>query len=84
MDQDIRTIKLVTLKPELDDLCHRLGYSNDTLAQELGVSRATIFNWKKDQQVLPRLVSLALFALDVEPRLRKLTPAIVKKKTEAA
>jgi DNA-binding XRE family transcriptional regulator len=80
MDQETCGLKLATSKTDLDELCRRLGYSNDSLAQELGVSRATIFNWKKDQQALPRLVSLALFALDIEPRLRNLLPIVQKKR----
>ena len=74
MDKKARSLTFVTSKTDLDEFCQRRGYSNDTLAQELGVSRATIFNWKKDLQHLPRMVSLALYALDMEPSLRKLTP----------
>jgi DNA-binding XRE family transcriptional regulator len=74
MDSKTRRIALVTSKPELDALCQNLGYSNEILAKELGVSRATLFNWKKDTRKLPRIVSLALFALAMEPALRKLNP----------
>lgn len=81
MDKKTSGLKLATSKKELDEFCERRGYSNDTLAQELGVSRATIFNWKKDHQPLPRLVSLALYALDIGPELRKLSPA--KRKRES-
>jgi DNA-binding XRE family transcriptional regulator len=72
MDKETRSVGLVLSKAEFDEFCERRGYSNDTLAQELGVSRATIFNWK--QRGVPRVVSLALYALDAEPGLRKLLP----------
>jgi DNA-binding transcriptional regulator YiaG len=48
----------------VDDFCKRSNYSYDTLASKLDVSRATIFNWKKDSRELPRIVSLALIALE--------------------
>jgi len=48
----------------VDDFCKRSNYSYDTLASKLNVSRATIFNWKKDSRELPRIVSLALIALE--------------------
>jgi DNA-binding XRE family transcriptional regulator len=55
----------------VDDFCERNNYSYDMLATELDVSRATIFNWKKDSRGLPRLLFLALKALETNPELRK-------------
>jgi DNA-binding transcriptional regulator YiaG len=48
----------------VDDFCKRSSCSYDTLASKLDVSRATIFNWKKDSRGLPRIVLLALIALE--------------------
>ena len=70
MDKKARGLKLIASKLELEEFCSRHGYSVDMLARELNVSRATIFNWKKDARDLPRLVSLALYALQTEPLLR--------------
>jgi DNA-binding XRE family transcriptional regulator len=55
---------------DLDEFCRRNSYTHDTLASELHVSRATVFNWKKDPRGLPRVVSLALAALEANPELR--------------
>jgi hypothetical protein len=57
----------------VDDFCKRNNYTYDTLASELHVSRATVFNWKKDPRGLPRVVLLALAALDANPELRSST-----------
>jgi DNA-binding XRE family transcriptional regulator len=54
----------------LDEFCKRNSYTHDTLASELHVSRATVFNWKKDPRGLPRVVLLALAALEANPELR--------------
>jgi DNA-binding XRE family transcriptional regulator len=54
----------------VDDFCKRNNYTHDTLAAELHVSRATVFNWKKDPRGLPRVVLLALAALEANPELR--------------
>jgi DNA-binding transcriptional regulator YiaG len=48
----------------VDDFCKRSNCSYDMLASKLDVSRATIFNWKKDSRGLPRIVLLALIALE--------------------
>jgi DNA-binding transcriptional regulator YiaG len=48
----------------VEDYCKSSNCSYDTLASRLDVSRATIFNWKKDARGLPRIVLLALIALD--------------------
>jgi DNA-binding XRE family transcriptional regulator len=64
---------------ELARFCERLAYTMETLAQELGVSRATVFNWKKDQRGLPRMVSLALRALEIDPALRGMSMKTEKK-----
>lgn len=58
---------------DLEKFCGNQNYSIDFLALELGVSRATIFNWKKDNRSLPRLVSLAIAALQLDPALSKIT-----------
>jgi DNA-binding XRE family transcriptional regulator len=59
----------------VDDFCKRSNYSYDTLASKLDVSRATIFNWKKDSRELPRIVLLALIALE-----EKFEPIFVENK----
>jgi DNA-binding XRE family transcriptional regulator len=55
---------------DLDEFCKRNSYTHETLASELHVSRATVFNWKKDPRGLPRVVLLALAALEANPELR--------------
>ena len=72
MDKKTGRVNLAMSKKDIDEFCEQFGYSNDALAAELDVSRATIFNWKKDERNLPRIVSLALWALKVEPRLRRM------------
>jgi DNA-binding XRE family transcriptional regulator len=72
MDRQTRGVKLVRSKAELEEFCRRIGYTTDALANELEVGRATIFNWKKDVRGLPKIISLALFALEVEPKLRNI------------
>jgi DNA-binding XRE family transcriptional regulator len=74
MDQETRRLNIIKTKPELDEFCERYGYTNEMLAEELDVSRATIFNWKKDGRPLPRIVSLALYALESVPGLKKVYP----------
>jgi transcriptional regulator with XRE-family HTH domain len=59
----------------VDDFCKRSNCSYDALASKLDVSRATIFNWKKDSRGLSRIVLLALIALD-----EKLEPICVETK----
>jgi transcriptional regulator with XRE-family HTH domain len=64
-------LSVTATRLNLDDYCKSEGYSNESLAHELDVSRATIFNWKRDERNLPRIVSLALLALQLDPALRK-------------
>jgi len=71
MDTKARSMKLIATKMELDEFCRENGYTNDSLAFELNVSRATVFNWKASVEGLPRLVSLALFALQCDQKIRK-------------
>lgn len=52
------------LSRTVDDFCKRNNCSYDMLAAKLDVSRATIFNWKRDTRGLPRIVLLALIALE--------------------
>jgi len=60
------------LTPDLDGFCEQFGYTTEKLARELGVSRATIFNWKKDSRGIPRIVQLALAALTMSPELQSM------------
>lgn len=54
------------LPSSIEEFCESNKCSYDKLADGLGVSRATIFNWKKDARGLPRIVLLALVALEEE------------------
>jgi hypothetical protein len=72
MDRQTRGLNLVKSKTDLEEFCRRIGYTTNALANELEVGRATIFNWKKDSRGLPKIVSLALFALEAEPNLRNI------------
>jgi DNA-binding transcriptional regulator YiaG len=57
----------------VDDFCERNNCSYDALAEKLDVSRATIFNWRKDLRGLPRIVVLALVALENDFDLMRLS-----------
>jgi DNA-binding transcriptional regulator YiaG len=59
----------VVLPASIDDFCNDNNWTYDELAESLGVSRATIFNWKKDSRGLSRIVLLALAVLKQEPPL---------------
>ena len=49
-------------------------FTQDTLRIALGIrSRQTIITWEKSTEPLPRLVQLALFALENFPEERKVT-----------
>ncbi len=52
----------------------RHGFTQDTLRMALGVkSRQTIITWEKSTDPLPRLVELALLALENFPQERHVT-----------
>lgn len=78
MDRQTCGLTLVKSKSDLEEFCRRTGFTTDALANELEVGRATIFNWKKDSRGLPKVVSLALFALEMEPKLRNIRVPLVK------
>jgi DNA-binding XRE family transcriptional regulator len=62
------------LGTELPEWRKRNGFTQDTLRMALGVkSRQTIITWEKSADPLPRLVQLALFALENFPEERKVT-----------
>jgi transcriptional regulator with XRE-family HTH domain len=51
----------------------RHGYSQDTLMQELGIkSRQTISTWENSDNQLPRMLELALKALESIPGSREI------------
>jgi hypothetical protein len=59
---------------ELPEWRHRNRFTQDTLRIALGVkSRQTIITWEKSTERLPRLVQLALLALERFPEERKVT-----------
>ncbi len=59
---------------ELADWRKRNGFTQDTLRMALGVkSRQTIITWEKSTESLPRLVELALLALENFPGERNVT-----------
>lgn len=43
----------------------RRGYTQTSIAQELGVSRFTVINWEKMEDDLPRILVLAIKGLEV-------------------
>ena len=62
------------LGTELPDWRKRNGFTQDTLRIALGVkSRQTIITWEKSTEPLPRLVELALLALENFPEQRNVT-----------
>jgi DNA-binding XRE family transcriptional regulator len=62
------------LGTELAEWRKRNGFTQDTLRMALGVkSRQTIVTWEKSTDPLPRLVQLALLALESFPEERKVT-----------
>jgi transcriptional regulator with XRE-family HTH domain len=62
------------LGTELAEWRKRNGFTQDTLRMALGVkSRQTIITWEKSRDPLPRLVQLALFALENFPEERQVT-----------
>ena len=62
------------LGTELPDWRKRNSFTQDTLRIALGIrSRQTIITWEKSTAPLPRLVELALFALENFPEQRNVT-----------
>ncbi|MBR1214614.1 hypothetical protein [Bradyrhizobium sp. JYMT SZCCT0180] len=62
------------LGTELPEWRSRNRFTQDTLRMALGVkSRQTIITWEKSIEPLPRLVELALLALERFPDERKVT-----------
>jgi DNA-binding XRE family transcriptional regulator len=62
------------LGTELSEWRKRNGFTQDTLRIALGVkSRQTIITWEKSTGPLPRLVELALLALENFPEQRNVT-----------
>lgn len=62
------------LGTELPEWRKRNNFTQDTLRIALGIrSRQTIITWEKSTSPLPRLVELALFALETFPDQRKVT-----------
>jgi DNA-binding XRE family transcriptional regulator len=62
------------LGTELPEWRSRNRFTQDTLRMALGVkSRQTIITWEKSTEPLPRLVELALMALERFPEERKVT-----------
>ena len=65
---------LIICGSELDDVCEKSIRKKSALALELGVTRQTLFNWMKAEGRLPRVFTLALYALEhmpVEERTQK-------------
>ncbi len=59
---------------ELRQRRKRLGYSQQTFCAELGVkSRQTLVTWEKSEAELPRLVYLAVKALEDLPECRRVS-----------
>jgi DNA-binding XRE family transcriptional regulator len=62
------------LGTELPEWRNRNRFTQDTLRMALGIkSRQTIITWEKSAEPLPRLVELALLALERFPDERKVT-----------
>ena len=58
---------------ELRELRKSMGFTQDDLMQELGVkSRQTLVSWEKSETDLPRLVTLAMSALEKLPDCRRM------------
>ena len=67
---------------DLPEWRKRNGYLNqDGLRQELGIkSRATISAWENSEEELPRMIQLALNALEELPHVRSIAGFEKKKK----
>jgi DNA-binding XRE family transcriptional regulator len=72
---------------ELPEWRQRNRFTQDTLRIALGVkSRQTIITWEKSTERLPRIVELALLALERFPEERKVTAlaTVPKNRSHAA
>ena len=56
---------------DIPEWCNQNGYSKELLAVELGVTRQTLFNWSQNFDGIPRVVALALCAIELEQELRQ-------------
>ncbi len=57
---------------DLRDWRKRNGFSQEELRQELGLgSRQTVSSWERPEKEVPRLVELALHALELDPTFRQ-------------
>ena len=76
-------INLVKTGAEIAFWCIENCYSKDLLANELGVTRQTLFNWSRNKETIPRVVALALRALELEVDLRQVDTGMrVRKKSK--
>ena len=65
------TISPIQSGAEISSWCEKNEYAKEMLAVELGVTRQTLFNWSQNSQGIPRVVALALCALELEHELRQ-------------
>ncbi|MFQ3456466.1 hypothetical protein PMN64_24600 [Bradyrhizobium sp. UFLA01-814] len=73
------------LGTELPEWRSRNRFTQDTLRMALGIkSRQTIITWEKSTEPLPRLVELALLALERFPEERKVTTLATVRRTAIA
>jgi DNA-binding XRE family transcriptional regulator len=73
-------MKLIKSADDVENWCQRHQYTKAELAEELNVTRQTLYNWLRDERGLPRTISLALHALEMEPILRQKIHISEKKK----
>ena len=65
------TINPIQIGSEISNWCQQNDYTKEMLAIELGVTRQTLFNWTRNETGIPRVVALALCALELEQELRQ-------------
>ena len=93
-------MKLVKTREEFAEWCKRNGFSREELADALGVTRQTLYNWTRAESrsdkisdevkidmekrekafgLIPRMLTLSLFALESLPEEAKIYGKTVQK-----
>lgn len=69
---DFRRVEMAMRGRDLRDWRKRNGFSQEELRRELELgSRQTVSSWERPEKEVPRLVELALRALELDPTCRR-------------